>query len=318
MREIIGALFFFAVLSLSTSVLLSFAASRAPTAQARKSYAALKSQANALTFIFLSGLILSQSLIIAYNFTNSTSQDIGFPKMGTPTGFAALDAGSALSPENGTGAPGALNESSAGPLSDLLAGNATALETEPTVAANEATELLPQPQNATEAGEYQNSTANQTAPSNETAAPDIFANITGNGTANDTSLVFENVTIPDVPFGNGTGEENATAPDIPANDTENITFPVPAPSLSLIINISNSAVRGYPLSLFVEILNSGDLAANNAAISLELPEGVSLISGDMNVGTIPAGASVSREFTLQASFGASLGANDLRVRVTYE
>ncbi|MCK5233587.1 MAG: hypothetical protein KAJ91_02105 [Candidatus Aenigmarchaeota archaeon] len=55
----------------------------------RKFCVALKSQANAVTFIFLSGIVLSQSLIIAYNFMNSTTQNLSFSDgMSTPTGFS--------------------------------------------------------------------------------------------------------------------------------------------------------------------------------------------------------------------------------------
>lgn len=58
-------------------------------ARIRKSCVALKSQANAVTFIFLSGIVLSQSLIVAYNFVNSTVPNMSFSEgMATPTGFA--------------------------------------------------------------------------------------------------------------------------------------------------------------------------------------------------------------------------------------
>ncbi len=58
-------------------------------ARIRKSCVALKSQANAVTFIFLSGIVLSQSLIVAYTFMNSTAPNMSFSDgMSTPTGFA--------------------------------------------------------------------------------------------------------------------------------------------------------------------------------------------------------------------------------------
>ncbi|MCK4555479.1 MAG: hypothetical protein KAT83_02635, partial [Candidatus Aenigmarchaeota archaeon] len=57
-------------------------------ASIRKSCVSLKSQANALTFIFLSGIVLSMSLIVAHNFVNFPTQDMSFSDgMITPTGF---------------------------------------------------------------------------------------------------------------------------------------------------------------------------------------------------------------------------------------
>lgn len=97
-----------------------------------------------------------------------------------------------------------------------------------------------------------------------------------------------------------------------------ISVPQPVPVLEMRLSVPENIKRNDAFSLLAEITNKGTSSAKDVALDFTMPEGVSFASGEKLIGEIPAGESVRREFIFKSSYGAALGANKIKVRVTYE
>ncbi len=176
---------------------------------------------------------------------------------------------------------------------------------------------------------------NQTADENVTVSEDNVT-ISGNTTVieDNTTLPEENVTTPEenvtIP------EENVTIPD-DVNPEENVTLPEEnatsedanetvevseyPPSLSIEMDIPERLTRGGAETVLLSaiVLNSGS-EANGVIVEWILPEGFSVVSGDIikDIGTLPENASFRSRITVSAGVITPRGVNEIRVKASYD
>lgn len=330
MRELIVFLLFLSGVSALAGTYFSFMASTSMQEAKRKSYVAIKSQANAMTFIFLSGLILSQSLILASNFTAPDIPDSAIS--GTPTGLVVSE-----TPDiPGESAPTIPPETSgdigaAAPKAPALDSGETPDEIPPDAPPAEETGTTPVPETDSGNIDISGDNASISEPPviisenrTESPPPPVLPEPAQNesaepGISESAQNVTQNSTAPE----NGSEELVSSAPNVSENlppVTEidvNITEPS-APVLEMRLNVSENIRRGDAFSLFVEIANTGASGAKNVAVDFTMPEGVSFVSGEKSIGEIPAGETIRREFIFKSGYGANLGAGKIKVRMTYE
>lgn len=148
---------------------------------------------------------------------------------------------------------------------------------------------------------------NATTPvSNETnvTVPNVTEQIT-----NETDTTIPNVTMP---------VENVTEPD--ANVTENISQEQGEPEIVVDILSPNRITRGEEVELFGVVDNVGEVGVQDAMIEWLLPGFLVLTRGDIVIicDEIAPKSTCTSAITVIADTDASLGLNEVKVRVSYD
>ncbi len=302
-------------------------------ASIRKSCVSLKSQANALTFIFLSGIVFSQSLIVAYNFVNSTAQDLSFSEgLITPTGFAVgvpeqgeteravpVTASVLEGPSEESGDVASISEPADDrqqPTSDERVETPAPEEGAPDAADSEEAEppvdveeiIIPpeeNPPSENSDGISDDSTHCEEENENSGAASPV---------------------LPEQP--DETQDSDVSTPDLAEPPTENnssdddvpdVTTPVlEEATLEASLVFPSDIKRGDTFTLVVSLTNTGSAPANNIVVELEMPDGASATESSKSINSLAAGEFSEVDVTIQLSYEAQLGENEIKVRVSYE
>ncbi|MBN2331148.1 MAG: hypothetical protein JXC85_05015 [Candidatus Aenigmarchaeota archaeon] len=148
---------------------------------------------------------------------------------------------------------------------------------------------------------------------------------------NDTNLTIPNATTPDANETNVTvpneteqitNETRITIPNVTETDeniTENITQEHAEPEIVVDILSPNMITRGEEIELFAVVGNVGEVGVQGIMIEWLLPDFLVLVRGDMDFicDEIAPKFTCTSAITVIADMDASLGLNELKVRVSY-